>query len=534
MNHIKNFIQFINEGAWYVTKNRKAKTYLSVKNNPRNANELLKTVNPNNLNFSERGIANIKTYFGLYPDPPYLNNTPDGDRAKEFIMDPLKDDNFLMAPGESLEDFFKYTFTNNIQGNIDYIVTMGSSKGLVKKMGDTFLNIYPNATIISIPKIKYTDAMQAIDWESYNRKIESELAMHRGYYEEDVINRRTGKIKHKKGDEKPRYSPTMQRVEPWIDAMVAGLLEMDDPSFEIRSSGEMGGIRSALRPKYNTATEAFIGAVHHCGLGDNNGNFGRMLIIDDNINQGVDLRDISNKMIEILSGIIDITKNITEERLKNSGIFSNISKESIKKIGENVFCYALYNFGPSGKKYEPNEKYKSDLLKKSFINAIADIKETSVENIERKIWRPTGFLSKDPTPIAVSSAEREILYDKVLDYATEEFEKISQDPRNEIRSDLSKILDNRIDKILLVVDEEPEKEIPSRYPDLDYIKIGDELINKNSGDNAVINNINRQFGTFDVRITSGSHTGMITKSMNLQILDPNWTRGGFWKLKNQR
>jgi hypothetical protein len=26
---------------------------------------------------------------------------------------------------------------------------------------------------------------------------------------------------------------------------------------------------------------------------------------------------------------------------------------------------------------------------------------------------------------------------------------------------------------------------------------------------------------------------MITKSMNLQILDPNWTRGGFWKLKNQ-
>ena len=153
MNHIKNFIQFINEGAWYVTKNRKAKTYLSVKNNPRNANELLKTVNPNNLNFSERGIAKIKTYFGLYNDPPYVSETPDGDRAKEFIMDPLKEDNFLMAPGESLEDFFRYTFTNNIEGNIDYIVTMGSSKGLVKKMGDTFLNIYPNATIISIPKI---------------------------------------------------------------------------------------------------------------------------------------------------------------------------------------------------------------------------------------------------------------------------------------------------------------------------------------------------------------------------------------------
>jgi hypothetical protein len=116
----------------------------------------------------------------------------------------------------------------------------------------------------------------------------------------------------------------------------------------------------------------------------------------------------------------------------------------MKKMSENVFCYALYNFGPSGKKYEPNEKYKVDLLKKSFINAIADIKETSVENIEKRIWRPTGFLSKDPTPIEISEDEREILYDKVLDYATEEFEKISQDPRNEIRSDLSKILDNRM------------------------------------------------------------------------------------------
>jgi hypothetical protein len=296
----------------------------------------------------------------------------------------------------------------------------------------------------------------------------------------------------------------------------------------------MGGIRGALRPKYNTATEAFISAVHHCALGDNKGGFGRMLIIDDNINQGVDLRDISNKMIEIISGIIDITKNITEERLKNSGIFSKISKESMKKMSENVFCYALYNFGPSGKKYEPNEKYKVDLLKKSFINAIADIKETSVENIEKRIWRPTGFLSKDPTPIEISEDEREILYDKVLDYATEEFEKISQDPRNEIRSDLSKILDNRIDKILLVVDEEPEEKITSRYPNLDYIKIGDELINKNSEDNAVINSINRQFGTFDIMITSGPSKGMITTgSMSLQILDPNWTGGGFWKLKNQ-
>jgi hypothetical protein len=239
-------------------------------------------------------------------------------------------------------------------------------------------------------------------------------------------------------------------------------------------------------------------------------------------------------MIEIISGIIDITKNITEERLKNSGIFSKISKESMKKMSENVFCYALYNFGPSGKKYEPNEKYKVDLLKKSFINAIADIKETSVENIEKRIWRPTGFLSKDPTPIEISEDEREILYDKVLDYATEEFEKISQDPRNEIRSDLSKILDNRIDKILLVVDEEPEEKITSRYPNLDYIKIGDELINKNSEDNAVINSINRQFGTFDIMITSGPRKGMITtRSMSLQILDPNWTGGGFWKLKNQ-
>lgn len=530
MNHLKNFLQFINEGAWYDSE---GKTYLSVKNDPSNPNELLKTINPNNLNFSERGIANIKTYFGLYPRTPYVADTEEGDNAKKFIMDPLKEDRFSMAPGETLEDFFRYTFTNNIEGNIDYIVTIGSSRDLVKKMEGSFLNIYPNATVISIPKIKYTDVMQAVDWDSYNRKIESELDIPRGYYEKDVINKRTGKVIHRKGDEKPRYSPTMQRVEPWIDGMIANLLiqaqEGKDPSFEIRSSGEMGGIRSALRPKYNTATEAFISAVHHCGLGDNDGNFGKMIIIDDNINQGVDLRDISNKIVEILSGIVDITKNITEERLRGSDIFSKIAKESIKKINENIFCYALYNFGPSGKKYEPDERYKVNLLKKSFLDAVADMQGTSVESIERRMWRPRGFLLKEPTPIIINAGEKKILLNSVLDYATNELKKISQDPEVEIRADLEKILKNKINKILLVVEEEPEKEISSKYPHLDYIKIGDRVSSGNS--EGVIHDLDRQRGTYRVMGTSGSATGKITIPFDLRTLEDSWAGAISWKLK---
>jgi hypothetical protein len=473
MKHLKKFINFINEGAWYDN----GKTYLSVKNDPNNPNELLKTVDPNNLNFSERGVANIKTYFGLYPKTPYKKGNEESRNAKKFIMEPLKNDDFSMWSGETLEDFFKYTLTNNIEGGIDYIVTIGSSKDLVGKMAQSFLNLYPKASIIPIPKIKYTNVMDAVDWEAYNRKIESELAIPR-YYDKDIINKRTGEIIHRKGDEKPRSSPTMQRVEPWIDDMVKKLLQMEDPSFEIKSSGEMGGIRGALRPKYNTATEGFISAVHHCCLGDNNGNFGKMLIIDDNINQGNDLRDISNKIVEIVSGIIDITKNITEDRLKKSDILSRIETESLKNISKNIFCYALYNFGPSGKRYEPIPKFKTDLLKKSFLMAASKVMEISLDEVNKRMWKPGGFILDKPRYLMVDKSDWDMIYNELLDIAAEEYEKTSQDSKSEIRKSLKDVLDSNMDKIFFAEAIAPVQAKPP-HPLSGVLKVGTKLIDKN-------------------------------------------------------
>mgnify|MGYP000857971206 CR=1 FL=1 len=49
-----------------------------------------------------------------------------------------------------------------------------------------------------------------------------------------------------------------------------------------------------------------------------------MLIIDDNTQHFVDFANISNKIVEILSGIIDITSNKTQEALLSSNLFDSI------------------------------------------------------------------------------------------------------------------------------------------------------------------------------------------------------------------
>lgn len=402
MNHLKNFLQFINEGAWYEGDEgdeRNVKVFLSLKNDPNNPNELLKTPYLNGDNFREAGIGGIKVYYGLQPKTPYSglrgkNADPESQRAKNFIMNNLKQANpdvFSMAPGETLQGFIEATAIKNLASkNINYIVTVGSSQGLVKTMCDSLSNLYPDAKIIDLTKIDYFSAEDAIDKEALERAIEREMSMKRFDSEKNPI---------------PAFSTTEPLVKDWARRIARALRERIEsgevnPSFNIKSTGIKGSVRSILRPKYNTAKEEFVDAVVDCVFGDENGDTGKMIIIDDNTQHFVDFANISNKIVEILAGIIDITSNKTQEVLLSSNIFNNIidnynkrkairkaedaleeilpdiNSELIKRrITNNIIGYVLYTFNKeiSQEKYKLTEKQRLE-IGASVFNLINQIK----------------------------------------------------------------------------------------------------------------------------------------------------------------
>lgn len=601
MKHIKKFVQFVNEGAWYEEEGDGIKVYLSKYNDASRENELLKTVDPNGLNFSKRGVSNIKTYFGLYPRKAYKSGNEESDAAKKFIMDLLKKNKFEMAPGETMDDFFNFTVLNNIEGDINYIVKIGSSEPLVSRMEKSLLDLYPQALVINLTKIKYEDWRNAIDWESYIKKIESEFSIPR-YFERDVYYtvkegdtlKSIAKIKKldvnsilsfnpglergnyrkpdnlkpgqrilikKEGEPAPGRSDTSTYTERWIRGMERKIMEAvargEDPKFEIRTSGMKGSIRGVLAPKYNTANEAFIDAVSHCVFGDENGNFAKMIIIDDNINQGVDLRDVANKITQILSGVIDTTKNIAEESLKKDEVFSRINNEFKRRIEQNdkilktkkglqdllkngiqqnipknIFSYALYNFGPSGGRALPDKNFTLNLLKKHFYGALAEIKNVTLDQAEIMVKRSAqGYPLNEPDYNRVPLTEDEFqeLYDKTLDKAAAEYENISQDKKLDIIKILKPTLDNNIKEIIFarIYNEEAEEEDDieiSKYPNLDYINVGDEVFNK-TGMKGIIDSIDRGRGSCRIKVNSGTPNEKITMDLDLRTLENSWTGG---------
>lgn len=396
MIHLKSFINFINEGAWYEgnpgnpPNPDNVKVFLSTKNDSNNPNELLKTVEPNGKNFNDRGI---KVYYGLYPRVQFARNNPESQLAKTLIMDNLKkakESIFSMAPGEKLEDFIDYTLLKNIKGDINYIVRVGSSADLVSVMSDSLEKIYPDALSIDLNKIKYKSPVDAIDWDSYTEKRYSEWLKPRF---------------DKKGNPEPQHSNTQIYIDNWWTARDNDLIELiaqgKEPWFHIKSSGIQGGVRSALRPKYDTAADAFINAVHHCAFGDENGNLAKMILIDDNSNEGIDFRNISNKVYEILAGIIDITKNNTREVLKSQEIFNKIKSEQNRRniarklnaqldnfletdvmdnVKNNIIGYVLYNFNSAIVKKDLNDNDYIEVLKKSISEVVDPVILNKIES----------------------------------------------------------------------------------------------------------------------------------------------------------
>ena len=479
MIHLKSFINFINEGDWYEgdpgnpPDSNKVKVFLSSKNDTNNPNELLKTVEPNGKNFNDRGI---KVYYGLYPRVQFARNNPESQLAKILIMDNLKkakESIFSMAPGEKLEDFIDYTLLKNIKGDINYIVRVGSSEDLVSVMSDSLEKIYPDALSIDLNKIKYKSASDAIDWDSFNRKRYSE-------WEKPRFD--------KKGNPDPPHSNTHLYVDNWWTARDAELADLiaqgKEPWFHIKSSGLQGGIRGALRPKYDTASDAFINAVHHCAFGDENGNLAKMILIDDNSNEGIDFRNISNKVYEILAGIIDITKNNTQKVLKSQEIFTKIKSEQERRniarkldsqldnfletdvmdnVKNNIIGYVLYNFNRETKREDLKDSNYAEILKEITSEVVGPF-------ISKKIDNELFF--------QMTEKEYNEVKKKIINKAIEEVQNVSTYNRDDIEKELLRIFE---ENKILPADIKAERSTAPKYTDTAHLVDGTLVRNLATG-----------------------------------------------------
>jgi len=522
MKHLKNFITFINEGAWY---DEKGKVFLSKRNNTNIPTELLKTSDPNSRNFDLKKLAELKVYYGLYPVEKfygYPKKKPGETREEKeerlrikrekvkreeemqgSIMKKLKSDDYSMAPGESMEEFLLHTIPKNIRDRVDYVVRIGSSEGLVKKMADHFKNIYPSIQIIDIPKIEYFSAEETINWEEYEKKVQSELSIPR--YDS-------------KGNPLPSHSRTKDLVKEWIEDINKMLEEKikkgDTTGFNIRSSGKQGGVRSALKPKYDTASEEFINAVHHCVFGNAEGDFGKMIIIDDNVNQGNDFRDISHKILEILAGIIDLTKNVTAESLVELGIFNKIKDNYQKiqiqknvekaldeieinapdKISNNIIGYVLYGF-QTQREISPENEY-TDIILDVAAGVIADLNLT------------------EPYPKIYKSNYNKA-YDQILDRSLEEIKTIDSDPDAVIRGKIIRIINREENRIFNNRRVAPDPQ-GIKYPNTADWAVGDILSqSRNPEEKVRISSIDHLEGRMSFVVLTGRYQGKEINNVDL-------------------
>jgi hypothetical protein len=547
MLHLKNFISFINEGAWYeggedkkVKRNEyitaeDRKVFLSIKNNPDNPKELLKTVEPNGQNYDIRGykgIAPIKVYYGLYPSSIYDTKVTVSQEAKRNIMDHLKkakSNIFSMAPGEKMEDFIKYTLLNknndviNIDTPINYIVRVGSSADLVDNMSVSLQKIYPDATFIDLNKIKYTDPMDGVDTDEFKKKTESEFAIERRH--------------EKTGESLPSYSRTFTQVKAWISRMKRDLATKiangEEPFYHIKSSGFQPGLRGVLRPKYDTAGSAFIDAVHHCAFGDENGNLAKMILIDDNTQEGIDFRNISTKIVEILAGIIDVTKNRTKEVLLSEDILNkvkseyeikrinrnldnqldDIEKSALENVTDNIFGYVLYNFGKTAVIKSFQEKFIKDelievakvLVKEKLDPIKNEVVEATIKSNLAYGGSKYEYVSK--YSLGLINDEYEELFNAIIKEVVDKIEERTSEDRATLEEKVKKVF-YLYDQFILPIKDAVKSEVKEvtkapRYPELAYLKDGIKVRQKTGSNEGTLVGVNQGEGKAHVLLTDG-------------------------------
>jgi len=330
------FGQYINEGAYL---DDAGKVILTSQNDANNKGEVLKTTGAQLKqrihgisyfkNTPTRGLQLPSLMFPKFHslDMDEYTGPVDHPGRFKYTMDQLKNGNIVDADA-SLPQFIKDSF-NSLKitqyFRPAYLVGTGSTKGLVGKLCDSIqVALNQEIPVVSLNKVKYLNAGDALNWD----EVYSQVSRQASPTNPEGINTlkivKTG-ILHYIDKENTdaniisaiRDSNSVEELEKLItgkgryispDTEIKWLTQIDQEKmipFIIRSSGRNGGGTKAFwKVKYDFEEKQFIEAVIDCILSLKKETKKRMLIVDDNINTGDDVRltkenieSIINKML---------------------------------------------------------------------------------------------------------------------------------------------------------------------------------------------------------------------------------------------
>ena len=327
MMYLKDFNQYINEGARLIAPNYD-KAELSWQDDKTLPLEVLKTNNTHNVTgFTKVGITkggSFLVYYGLTVDPNRNEKLGAEDPIFKLTLDSLKKSNILNSDSA----LFKFTSrtANEIKskkGNINYVVSLGSTAGLSNDLAKAFTRHFNDAKFIPLSKYDFANFEQALNWKyirDYDVKVKEKG-------DRPILDK--VKIDVLNAIDRDKTSPQLIRAirkAPSADKLRGIILAGDpknryhqyDPSgettifwkkepYNIRSSGiSHGGSRAWLKTKYATpktsgefGETAFVEAVKKCIIGG-----ATMLFVDDNSRTKEDISKIFDAIIELAENII--------------------------------------------------------------------------------------------------------------------------------------------------------------------------------------------------------------------------------------
>lgn len=362
MKFIKGYAQFINEGAYL--DDTTGEVILTSRNDPNNKGEVLKTTG---AQFKQKihGISYFKDTPGvglklsslMFPkfhslDVDDYTGPIDHPGRFKYTMDQLKNANIVDAE-TSLPEFIRNSF-NSLKiteyFRPAYLVGTGSTKGLVGKLCDAIqVALNQEIPVISLNKVKYLNAGDALDWDEVYSQVAKQASPTNPEGIKTLNIVKTGILHYIDRENTDaniiraiRDANSVEELERLItgkgryispDTEIKWLTQINQEEmipFIIRSSGRnAGGTKKFWKIKYDYHEKQFIEAVIDCLLSLKTATKKRMLIVDDNINTGDDVR-LTKENIEAI--IESMFPNSKEDQLAAKSLFG---------------FYVLYDMGPT-------------------------------------------------------------------------------------------------------------------------------------------------------------------------------------------
>ena len=379
MKYIKGTSHFLNEGAALVGPNYD-KVELEWLDNRTKPLEVLKSNNQNEVTgFDKIGTTkggSFQVYYGLTVDPKRSEKLGSEDPVFKITMDALKSSNILDGVA-AISKFISRT-ANKIaetKRKVDYIVPLGSTKGLSPDLAQAFSNRFKEAKVLPLGKYQFSNISSALDWEyirdyeyrSSKGDVRSILSRVKNEILKEIDQDKTSPelIQAIRNSNTPdELRGIILRSDPKNRYYEFGSPQIiwSNPNYQIRSSGlQFGGSRRFFKTKYETpkpsgefASPDFTKALISCILSEKT-----MLFVDDNTRTKEDLSRIFDVIIEIANSILPKDKA------------SRVESEYFKRF----FAYVLIYVPEGGGKKDTRDivvkklasetdvtEFKSDLL----------------------------------------------------------------------------------------------------------------------------------------------------------------------------